>query len=78
MVLLEIAKMVMMLRVFLRKGRAMGNDKFISKLEKLLSRRLRTLPVGRPRRFLIKCITWQVKDSRAYTVGIWSQTVGGC
>lgn len=38
-----------MLRVYCRTGRPLGSDKFISKLETVAGRRLRPLPVGRPR-----------------------------
>ncbi|HEW79535.1 MAG TPA: transposase [Phycisphaerales bacterium] len=37
------------LRVYCRTGRPLGSDKFISKLETFLGRRLRALPVGRPK-----------------------------
>jgi putative transposase len=36
------------LRVNTHTGRLLGSDSFISKLEKLLGRRVRPLPVGRP------------------------------
>jgi hypothetical protein len=36
------------LRVYCRTGRPLGSDKFISRLETLLGRRLRALSVGRP------------------------------
>jgi putative transposase len=36
------------LRIYCRTGRPLGSDKFISKLETLLGRRLRALPIGRP------------------------------
>lgn len=38
------------LRVRTRTGRPLGSDAFLSKLETLLGRRLRPLPVGRPRK----------------------------
>lgn len=38
------------LRVHCRTGRPLGTDKFISKLETALGRRLRALPVGRPKK----------------------------
>jgi putative transposase len=38
------------LRRATRRGRPLGSDSFLSKLETLLSRRLRPLPVGRPRK----------------------------
>jgi len=37
------------LRVFNRTGRPLGTDKFISKIEVMFGRRLRALPVGRPK-----------------------------
>jgi putative transposase len=36
------------LRIYCRTGRPLGSDKFISKLEMIIGRRLRALPVGRP------------------------------
>jgi len=38
------------LRVGLRTGRPLGTDRFISKLESLVGRRLRALPRGRPKK----------------------------
>ena len=38
------------LRIYCRTGRPLGTDKFISKLETALGRRLRALPVGRPKK----------------------------
>jgi len=38
------------LRVNTHMGRPLGSDSFMSKLEKLLGRRLRPLPVGRPKK----------------------------
>jgi len=38
------------LRVNTHTGRPLGSDSFLSKLEKLLGRRVRPLPVGRPRK----------------------------
>jgi putative transposase len=38
------------LRLATHRGRPLGSDSFLSKLETLLSRRLRPLPVGRPRK----------------------------
>jgi len=38
------------LRIYSRTGRPLGSDKFISKLEVILGRRLRALPRGRPRK----------------------------
>jgi len=38
------------LRVRTHTGRPLGSDSFLSKLETLLGRRLRPLPVGRPRK----------------------------
>ena len=37
-------------RVYCRTGRPLGSDGFISKLESKLGRRLRALPVGRPKK----------------------------
>jgi len=38
------------LRIWTSRGRPLGSDSFISKLEKTFGRRLRPLPVGRPRK----------------------------
>jgi len=38
------------LRVNTHTGRPLGSDSFLSKLEKVLGRRVRPLPVGRPRK----------------------------
>ena len=38
------------LRLCTHRGRPLGTDRFVSKLERLLGRRLRALPVGRPRK----------------------------
>jgi len=38
------------LRLNTHRGRPLGSDRFLSKLEALLGRRLRPLPVGRPRK----------------------------
>jgi putative transposase len=38
------------LRVYCRTGRPLGTDRFVSKLEVKLGRRLRPLPVGRPKK----------------------------
>ena len=38
------------LRIWTSCGRPLGSDSFVSKLEKVLGRRLRPLPVGRPRK----------------------------
>ncbi|MFC1736589.1 transposase, partial [Candidatus Hydrogenedentota bacterium] len=35
---------------FTRRGRPLGSGKFIAKVEKLVGRRVRALPVGRPRK----------------------------
>jgi len=43
-------KEMRMLRTGTLKGRPLGSDSFISKLESLLGRRLRPLPVGRPKK----------------------------
>ena len=37
-------------RIYCRTGRPLGTDKFVSKLEVKLGRRLRPLPVGRPKK----------------------------
>ena len=42
------------LRIHCRTGRPLGTDKFISKLETVVGRRLRALPVGRPKKKKIK------------------------
>jgi putative transposase len=46
-------------RLSTHTGRPLGSDIFISKLEKLLGRRVRPLPVGRPRKVKVK----QIKNS---------------
>ena len=38
------------LRIWTHRGRPLGSDSFISKLERLVGRRLRPLPVGRPKK----------------------------
>jgi putative transposase len=38
------------IRVYCRTGRPLGSDGFISKLESVIGRRLRALPVGRPKK----------------------------
>ena len=38
------------LRKWTNRGRPLGSDRFVGKLERLLGRRLRPLPVGRPRK----------------------------
>jgi len=38
------------LRAGTHTGRPLGSDSFLSKLERLLGRRVRPLPVGRPRK----------------------------
>jgi hypothetical protein len=44
MVEAELAK----IRLNTHTGRPLGNDSFISKLERFLGRRVRALPIGRP------------------------------
>lgn len=44
------AAVVASLRLATHRGRPLGSDSFLSKLESLLARRLRPLPVGRPRK----------------------------
>ena len=43
------------IRLSTNTGRPLGNDSFLSKLEKLFGRRIRPLPVGRPRKKMTKC-----------------------
>ena len=43
-------RIVAALRLGTSRGRPLGSDSFISKLERLVGRRLRPLPVGRPRK----------------------------
>ena len=43
-----------MMRLRTRTGRPLGSDSFMSKLESTLGRRLRALPVGRPRKRVAK------------------------
>jgi len=42
--------MVSKLRLWTSRGRPLGSDRFVARLERLLGRRLRPLPVGRPRK----------------------------
>jgi putative transposase len=44
------AKELAGIRLATRRGRPLGGDSFMSKLERLVGRRLRPLPVGRPRK----------------------------
>jgi len=37
-------------RLSTHRGRPLGSDRFLSKIESLVGRRLRPLPVGRPRK----------------------------
>ncbi len=46
----EDAQMVRTLRSRTHTGRPLGSDSFVSKLERALGRRLRALPVGRPKK----------------------------
>ena len=41
------------LRLNTHTGRPLGSDSFLSKLERLLGRRVRPLPVGRPKKYKI-------------------------
>jgi putative transposase len=43
-------EVVSTLRLSTHRGRPLGTDRFLSKIESLLGRRLRPLPVGRPRK----------------------------
>ena len=43
-------KLTAAVRLGTSRGRPLGSDSFVSKLEKLVGRRLRPLPVGRPRK----------------------------
>ncbi|KKK90652.1 hypothetical protein LCGC14_2720840, partial [marine sediment metagenome] len=43
-------RMIGALRSSTSRGRPLGSDSFLSKLERALGRRLRPLPVGRPRK----------------------------
>jgi len=42
------------LRICTHTGRPLGSDTFLSKIERALGRRLRPLPVGRPRKLLLE------------------------
>ena len=46
----EDAEGVAQLRSWTSRGRPLGSDRFVAKLERALGRRLRPLPVGRPRK----------------------------
>ncbi len=43
------------IRLSTHTGRPLGTDSFVSKLEKMLGRRVRPLPIGRPRKKMVKC-----------------------
>lgn len=43
------------IRLSTHTGRPLGSDSFVSKLEKMLGRRVRPLPIGRPRKKTTKC-----------------------
>jgi putative transposase len=43
-------KAISLIRFHLNRGRPLASDSFMSKLEKMLGRRLRALPVGRPKK----------------------------
>jgi putative transposase len=57
-------KEVKMLRAGTLRGRPLGSDSFISKLEKTVGRRLRPLPVGRPKKQIKQKIGGSSKFSR--------------
>ena len=50
-------------RLSTHTGRPLGSDSFLSKLEKLLGRRVRPLPVGRPRKEKVKKANKRKKTS---------------
>jgi len=50
-------------RLSTHTGRPLGSDSFLSKLEKLLGRRVRPLPIGRPRKEKVKKAQKQKKNS---------------
>ena len=47
-------RLVGALRLATSRGRPLGSDRFVAKLETLLGRRLRPLPRGRPRKVVVK------------------------
>jgi putative transposase len=51
------------MRLSTHTGRPLGSDSFLSKLEKLLGRRVRPLPVGRPRKEKVKKANKRKKTS---------------
>jgi putative transposase len=55
------------LGVYCRTGRPLGTDKFISKLEVKLGRRLRPLPIGRPKKKTTKVKNKPMKQNEANT-----------
>ena len=50
----ESEEMVSALRSGIRSGRPLGSDSFVSKLEAALGRRVRPLPIGRPRKRIVE------------------------
>lgn len=48
-------------RLSTHTGRPLGSDSFLSKLEKLIGRRVRPLPVGRPRKEKVKKVNKRKK-----------------
>ena len=51
------------LRIWTHRGRPLGSDRFVAKLERLVGRRLRPLPVGRPRKTKNKQESRQAKPN---------------
>jgi putative transposase len=56
--------LVQSLRLATSRGRPLGSDRFIAKLETLLGRRLRALPCGRPRKTTAPRGTAQERDEK--------------
>lgn len=53
-----------LVRIYCRTGRPLGSDRFISKLESRIGRRLRLLPVGRPKNKKSGGKTKQIKANK--------------
>jgi putative transposase len=64
-----------LLRLHVSRGRPLGSDKFISRLEARLGKRLRALPVGRPKKR--KKATVAKKTKKRKKVIVAKKTVGG-
>jgi hypothetical protein len=52
------------LRISTHTGRPLGSDSFVSKLESMIGRRLRALPVGRPKKKIKVKLSKKVPQKR--------------